>query len=250
MDFDEFTTKTNIAELVLEEYRRKHNDENLNLSSEAMERHLKFYYHFRQRTDDWQRKCIKNLRFAHCKCTSDSGTLVEPSNDNHSGNSGDEPKKIDLNDFQRKITALSAEDFIEQTNIKEIVSNEFHRMNGGKREMNENDMQIGLAYFEKLRSKPRSWHKTAMTHLVFKTCQCKREKQFAEKCMATDEIETREMETQCEMIDFQTNEITDHNSQANDIGIQSYTICHANLAFTASESHLEDEIEAENQHGE
>lgn len=181
LSFVDFITKTNIKQLVLEEYRKNRNDENLQVPTVVMHGQLEFYYEFRKRTREWQANCIKNLAYAHCKCTLDSGNATKS-------------KKTDpsvVNQFQQEIMALSREAFINETNITEILPRNFHHEH--------------LDYYEKLRYHPEKWHNTLLTQLKFKTCDCKRKKEFKEKSTATHAaVKSRDMQTQYDVNDFQS----------------------------------------------
>lgn len=246
LSFEDFITKTNIKELVLKECRKNRNDENYELTTAAMHGQLEFYYEYRNRIHEWHKNCIKNLKFLH--------TAVEPQADQNNANelaekSKKKKKKFEMNDFQREIMALNTEDFFNKTNIREIVERNFHEQFQDGRIFTEKDMEFGLNHYEKIRLKgPKHWHETSLAHLKFKTCECKRKKQFDDKCVATEQpIETREIgcetefepsEQQLQLAALTVHAITD-----------SQIICIANLSAEAFESYPGQETSIEEHHG-
>lgn len=260
LSFGDFTTKTNIKDLVLKEHRKLKNDENAVLTTAAMHPKLEFYYEYRKRIHEWHKNSIKNLKFKQRECTKNVvEPQFEPNDANDKGNSlVKKSKKIDrpteINEFQREIMALSYEAFLNETNIRDIVSQDFQKQFKGTKPMTESDMEFGSKFYEKLRDQPKQWHKTSMTHLKFKKCECKRKKQFEDKFVATDVIETADFGC---TTDFDSEEITVPNQQQIQLAAltvhavrESQTICMTNLTSDAFESNPEQETNAEEHQGE
>lgn len=220
--FEDFITKTNIKDLVLKDHRKSMNNESATLSTAVMHLKLEFYYEYRKRIHEWHKNCMKNLKFKACKSAElDAESAVVPppqpkpnekrNSSARKSNKKDSSKKerpLEINDFQREIMALSYQEFVNQTNICDIVADNFRDQFKGSKVMTKSDMEFGLTHYEKIRQQPKYWHRTSLTHLKFKKCECKRRKQFEDKSVATDAIETSEVGC---MTDVHTNEITESN---------------------------------------
>lgn len=246
LNFNDFVTKTNIKDIVLKEYRRNRNDENLVLSPVAMYPRLEYFYDFRKRTWEWHANLMKNLKFKHDVEVVDNSSAKTASK----ASSSHLPER-QMSQFERDIMALTPEAFIDETNIIEIVVAEYKRQHPGK-EISEVGMSTGLNYFESIRYKPSKWNRTALVDLKFKICDCKRNRQFDEKSVATDEVERCDIETQCSMTDVGANNpVSGHDRQSNNTAIeQSQLTCNANLTADASGSHSEqNENDAEEYRG-
>lgn len=278
LSFEDFITKTNIKDLILNEQRKMRSDENFVLQSAAMHPKLEFFYEHRKRTHEWHKNCLKNLEFKQPPVepqsepnrdqssdvnknvatdkTAQNPTVPESqANTSKSKGTQDLAKKskkqkevLKINDFQREVMALSYEAFINETNIRDIVERDFNDQFKGAKKMNESDMNFGLAHYERLRNgkDPNQWYKSSMTHLKFKVCDCKRHKQFEDASVATDQkaVETREIgcETDSEQhpqLELQLHAI--HESQI---------ICIANFSADASESNIGQETNVDEHQGE
>lgn len=234
LSFDDFITNTNIKDLVLKEHRKLTIDENATLAIAAMHEKLQFYYDYCKRTQEWHKNSIKNLKFKPCKCTKEP--QPEPSDAN-----------VVINDFQLEIMALSYEAFINETNIRDIVRQDLQNQFNSTKAMTEQYMEYGLDYFERLRHRPTKWHQTSMIHLKFNKCECKRKKQFEEKSVATDAIETNEIGC---MTDFDTNKIAEPNQQQFKLAtLTIHTVPESQIICISgtSDSNPEQEITAEEQ---
>lgn len=111
-------------------------------------------------------------------------------------------------DFQREIIALSRDDFLEKTNVKELVSMDFERQFNGQREMTPAAMEWGLNEYDRLRQHYDKWHLNSLKNLKFKECECKRHKAFEDKATQTDDAEVKDAGTQYTPLDSNGNETT------------------------------------------
>lgn len=218
LNFDDFITQTNIADLVLKEHRKLINDENAILAEEDTRPKLQFYFDFRERIHEWHTNAIKNLKFKKCDCTNDSAEPQSLPTDSN-GIESFEP-----NDFQREIMALSHGAFVNETNIRDILLEDFEKRIVGTQAMAERYVEYGLKYYENERNQPTKWHKSQMNHLKFKKCDCKRNKQFDEKSIATDANETREIGCMTDFEPIESNQsqlkvaaLTIHTASQSDI---------------------------------
>lgn len=277
LSFEDFITKTNIKDLILKEQRKMRNDENLVLQTAAMHPQLEFFYEYRKRTVEWHKNCMKNLQFIpspverrpepepnrdqssdanknlNAKKTTEKQTVPEPLPSTSS------PKKTTkmakkskkkvapkLNDFQREVKALSYDAFVNETNIRDIVAQDFRNQFQGTKKMTDYDWNFGLTHYERVRNNDdiTEWYKTSMTNLKFKVCDCKRNKQFEDKSVATEQevVETRAIgcatDPDDQQIELQLHAI--HESQI---------ICFANFSAEASELHLGQEANVEDHQG-
>lgn len=256
LNYEDFITKTNIKELVQKEHQKVRNDENLVLTDAAMNPRLEFYYEYRKRTQEWHKNCIKNLKFTQTVAESQpqSAPQSQPV-PNNSNAMVENPKKkgakeksenLDLNEFQREIMALSPEEFLSETNIREIIERDFHKQFQDRRRVfTQNDLNFGLKHYEGQRNNvPTLWHRSSMHHLKFKKCECKRKKQFEDKSVAMDVVETREIGCGTDFDDDQQQTL-----QLAGLTVQaihdSQIICIANLSAGASELNDEQETNAE-----
>lgn len=277
LSFEDFITKTNIKDLILKEQRKMRNDENLVLQDAAMHPKLEFYYEYRKRTHEWHKNCMKNLQLKHLpvepqsepnrKQSSDVNenvttekTAQNPTVPESQPNTSEakethekvkkSKKKKDntkISDFQREVMAMTYEAFINETNIRDIVAQDFNEQFKGARPMIDFDMDFGLKYYEGLRNSgdPVRWYKSSMTNLKLKVCDCKRNKQFEDKSVATDQkaVETRQIDCQTDADPHQQLELELHAIH------ESQIICIANFSDDASESNLEEETNVEEDQG-
>lgn len=65
-------------------------------------------------------------------------------------------------DFQASILALNFDEFIDQTNIKEIIKKEHYN---GSDDFSQEDMQTKLKYYYDFRVQTNKWHKNAIKNL-------------------------------------------------------------------------------------
>lgn len=241
MNIDDFIAKTNIKELVQKEYEKLKKDDNAVISSAVMDKKLEFYYEYRKRTHEWHLTSIKNLRFKDCECTRKSNEANDAQDKENT--LVRKPDERLLNEFQREIMALNHEAFVNETNIKDIVWQDFRNQCKDATEISTEAMEFGLNHYEKLRKKPWHWHDTSMVNLKFKVCECKRKKQFQEESVNTDAVET-----QFCAANFENNKTSEPDQQQmhlvenNHRTIQeSRMICNANFSSEAFETNSEQE---------
>ncbi|XP_055295620.1 uncharacterized protein LOC129565137 [Sitodiplosis mosellana] len=120
-------------------------------------------------------------------------------------------------DFQREIIAMSYDDFVEKTNVAQLVATDFARQFNGTKEMEPSHMDWGLKEYDRLRNLYEKWHVNSLKNLKFKECECKRKKTFADKATHTDDAEVQDMGIQCSLSDFnryETDELEQHLRQS------------------------------------
>lgn len=72
-------------------------------------------------------------------------------------------------DFQKDVQAMSFDEFVTRTNIKEIVKNTHFQ---GTNDIPEEDMDIKLKYYYSFRMQTGSWLKNAIRNLKYIECKC------------------------------------------------------------------------------
>lgn len=214
LSFDEFISKTNIKDIIQKDYREKKNDEKVSLSDGAMHSRLEFYYDFRKRTREWHKNGIKNLKFIECECKRKSTgeqsrdvnneTHEKSNTKNQTKSSNQSETRFEPTEFQKEIMAMDFETFVNETNIRDLVTQDFGNQFKGSKRMLDTDMEFGLQQYDRFRKKPKKWSKNSLVHLRYKKCECKRNKKFEDKSVETDSKEVRDVEVQCCSVDFNT----------------------------------------------
>lgn len=126
--------------------------------------------------------------------------------------------------FQQEILALSFEDFVEKTNIKELVEGDFDKQFNGQKEITPVAMDFGLREYYRLRSNHEKWHINSLKNLRFKQCDCKRMKTFNDGTTQTNDVEVQDEEIQCRPLDFNGNETTESQSQSSQTNVALLTV--------------------------
>lgn len=106
--------------------------------------------------------------------------------------------------FQIEINAMSFEEFVQKTNIEDIVRGDFDRCIQGRRAFSSQDRQYGLKEYDRLRKYTDKWHRNSLPKLKMK-CQCKWGRTFIESSMQTDATDVKEETTQYSMFDINEN---------------------------------------------
>lgn len=214
LEFEDFISKTNVKDLIQEDYRKLKKDENAHLSDEAMLPRLEFYFQYRERTRDWHKNNIKNLKFIECDCKRKKPNEISLDSNNQSnkdsgtGNPTNSSKwpAVEPTEFQKEIIAMDFDTFVEETNIKDLVIRDFNRQFDGAKQITEKDMEFGLSKYDIYRKKPHKWAKNSLIDLKYKKCECKRHKQFVNETTQTEPTECHDNDTQCCSMDLNTSE--------------------------------------------
>lgn len=82
-------------------------------------------------------------------------------------------------DFQAEILALNFDEFVEQTNIKEIVKKEHYKDSNN---FSQEDMRIKLKYYYDFRVRTTKWHMNAIKNL-------QRKRKAEDKAIQTEPID-------------------------------------------------------------
>lgn len=89
-------------------------------------------------------------------------------------------KKSEPSEFQKEILEMTYEEFIAETNIKDLHKS-FYNEKYLNKTMTEDHEKQGLDCFYNLRVETNKWHKSILKNLKYKVCDCKRKKIFHEK---------------------------------------------------------------------
>lgn len=203
----EFATETNIKELILKEYREEKNDANAIIPEKEMNDKLIYYYVFRMRTSEWYHTVMKNIKFLKCECKRKSQNDAQKSGTD----TVQKPSKtvsvqaVALG-FQKEVMAMDFHTFVNETNVKDLVIENFNIQNNGANKMTEADMQLGLKQFDILRTQDDKWAEMPLQSLKYKKCECQRKKKFLEKWTQTDATDVLHVDSQCSPTDFETND--------------------------------------------
>lgn len=207
LNYEEFIRDTNIREIIKNEHFNGSDD----FCEDAMVDRLKFYYEFRMRTHKWHSNAIRNLRFNECDCKR-KGKHTK-SND-HSRSSNKSHSSKEPSELQKQIIAMDYDTFVNETNIKELVEHDFQiTMNerSVKRDIQPNDIEIGLKSYFKFRLRPEIWHKNSLKNIKLKKCECRRNKTFVETSTETTNNETIKLDksTYTNLVELSIHHVTD-----------------------------------------
>lgn len=99
-------------------------------------------------------------------------------------------------EFQSEILEMDIDRFIDETNIRQIASNELQRKN----EVVTNEMiNVLIGLFFNRRMEVENWWSCGLKHLKYRLCECKRGPQIQTRNVKIQkDIKTRESFTQCE----------------------------------------------------
>lgn len=257
LNVEDFVVKTNIRQIVLEEYRKEVHDENANMPDEKMTKQLLDYNSKRMDSRQWKRTGLKNLKFTNeneprpssVKPQQRSVNASTPSTASNSGekepngsqlNIDDESqsnrstKSIEPNDFQKEVMSMTYEAFINETNVKELV----RKYVGSETEpLSDAAMEIELKNLDEQRNHLRRYRKGLLHHLKILKCECRRNKTFQDNWTQTDEIPSQDTEAQCDSLEGSSNEAPE--PVQND---QSHTSCQSKLSLLTVHEITESEI--------
>lgn len=207
MSFDEFITRTNIKEIVKNTHFKGTND----VPEEDMDIKLKYYYNFRMQTGNWLRNAIRNLKYIECKCTGKPNEMSRI--DNHQPMNGNNVNQSQINrttsssssrsghfepsEFQKEIIAMDFDTFVRETNVEQLVEKDFNEQFQGRKKFEKTHLEFGLNRYDELRMHPRRWHKNSLKNLKYKTCDCRRNKTFADKSIQTMQPMVQDAFVQC-----------------------------------------------------
>lgn len=80
-------------------------------------------------------------------------------------------------EFQCEILKLSFNDFVEQTNVKDVVECEFRQENNDPdARLSDDDLQSRMKFFYDFRIETHQYHMNGIKNLEFIECDCKRKK--------------------------------------------------------------------------
>lgn len=208
MSFDEFITRTNIKEIVKNAHFQGKND----IPEGDMDIKLKYYYGFRIQTGNWLRNAIRNLKYIECKCTGKPNNMrridshqsmkgnsinQSPINRTTSSSSSSRNGNFELSEFQKEIISMDFDTFVRETNVELLVEEDFREQFQGRKKFQETHLEFGLKRYDELRMFPRKWHKSSLKNLKYKTCDCRRYKTFADKCIQTMQPMVQDAFVQC-----------------------------------------------------
>lgn len=226
--FEDFVSKTNINEIILEEYRERVGNKNANILESEQDSRQKHYFQMRLKKGKWQESGLKNLKIIGNFNDSKNGTPASdyemtdifPSDDSTKSEDSVSRQSCsdELTDFQKEVKEMDFETFIRTTNVKDLV-NTYVQTKVESKESNGNEFNDGLQYFDRLRKLSDEWNKDPLKHLFFTTCQCKRYRQFDDTSSQTDSIQTRDYASHCQSVDLNSNDVdmldnSQHNSSA------------------------------------
>lgn len=101
-------------------------------------------------------------------------------------------------DFQAEIIALNFEEFVEQTNIKEIAEKEVLRQSEiTKKPVTAANIDARIKLYYEKRHRIQEWWPCGLKHLKFKLCECKRNRKFVSVGVQTDVSVQHDAGTQC-----------------------------------------------------
>ncbi|XP_055295613.1 uncharacterized protein LOC129565135 isoform X2 [Sitodiplosis mosellana] len=196
MSYDEFLTRTNIKEIIKNAHFQGVND----IPEEDMDIKLKYYFDFRMQTSNWLRNAIRNLKYIECKCTGIPDELrlneQQPTNSLNANqsrlprtsSSSSLSRRNDNNEpseFQKEVIAMDFDAFVRETNIAQLVEQDFDEQFEGKKEFTSAHLEFGLKKYDELRKVHRKWHVNSLKNLKFKVCDCRRNKTFVDKSIQT-----------------------------------------------------------------
>lgn len=75
------------------------------------------------------------------------------------------------NEFQKEIISLNYTEFVEETNIKQII---IRKHGQTQTQIQNSQMDLLLRSYYGLRGKWQTWGSNALRHLKFNKCECKR----------------------------------------------------------------------------
>lgn len=157
---------------------------------------------------------------------------------------------LEPSDFQVEVNALSFEEFVERTNIRELVTRDFEKQYDGTREITPTAMEYGLKEYDRLRKLHDKWHYNSLKNLKFKNCECKRKTTFTNLATQT-EISVEDKEIQYSSMDCNGNEENveskQHSSQSKMALLSVYKMSDAqtiNIRYDLSESQCNDPDDA------
>lgn len=237
LNVEDFVVKTNIKDIILDEYRTHIKDANASISDEEFTNRLMKYNVKRRDIRQWERSGLKNLKYVdvdqnryttiQCPQRSSESTAstsattlnVDDRNSDRSGSNIFEhirkSTSAEPSQFQKEIMAMSFEAFVNETNVKELVRKSFEDRT---EQLTEATMEVELKKLDEQRYHFRRYRKGVLHHLKMLKCECRRHKQFEEKSTQTDPIESQDAVVQSHSVKSGSNEATEslHNEHAHD----------------------------------
>lgn len=207
MTYDEFVTKTNIKEII-----RKAQGENA-ISQEEMNIRLEYYYDFRMQTNKWHCNDIRNLKYIECECKRNANRRSlneQPQTTNKDANrsnasevsSNSAPSnhviEYEPNEFQKEVIAMDYDTFVRETNVSDLVQHDFHKQFNGTREFTKKDLDYGLNKYYKFKKYLQKKYVHSLRNLRYKSCNCQRNKNLANKSIQTDQPMAQNVTVQCD----------------------------------------------------
>lgn len=109
-------------------------------------------------------------------------------------------------DFQTEILKLNYEEFVEATNIREIIDREYRYVHPEEESVPENRLNEFLKFYYERRKKTSQWYKCGLKNLKFNICDCRRNRIMKNKKLQTAVIKYSHRSSQCaiESTDAQT----------------------------------------------
>lgn len=212
MNVEDFVLKTNIKDIILEEYRTQKKDLNANIADDEYTKQVLKYNEIRAKSRKWHRSGLKNLQFIDVipeqKVAAQSGantsTSTSAENDHKpemSDNAHVKRSSVpnEPNDFQKEIISMDYEAFVNQTNVKELVRKSIEAANEPLTDA-AMDSQMKKLYGK--RENFRRYHRSLLHHLKMLICECQRYKKFDKKSTQTDSIAiaTQDADVQCDSV--------------------------------------------------
>lgn len=220
MNFEDFVNKTNIKQIILNEYRNDKQDINANIPDVEYTNRLIAYNEKRRFTRDWRRSGLKKLKLiddepkqnsdAPQQRIEDTTTPLVTVHDEtcnrselHTNRSA---KLIQPNDFQKEIMAMDFEKFINQTNVKELVRKRYET---DAEPLTEAIMDTELKRLYDERYNVKRFYTGLLNHLKILQCECQRNKTFKDKWTQTDVVRTQDDHAQCDAVDFNSSDVSE-----------------------------------------
>lgn len=103
-------------------------------------------------------------------------------------------------DFQREIVQLPYDAFVEQTNIRQIVTREYCFVHSDATTIPEDKLNESVAFYYERRIHVKDWYKCGLKNLKFTKCDCKRNIKMKDKKVQVEIIQHIDEETQCSLV--------------------------------------------------
>lgn len=134
-------------------------------------------------------------------------TVQQSLNANHSkstqseNNQTSNDSNVEANEFQMEVMAMDYDTFVKQTNISELVEQDYRKQKGDKTFTQEN-LEFGLKFYYNFKNKKNSWKKwsaNSLKFLKYKHCKCRRNKAFISFSTQTNQPASKcEISVQCD----------------------------------------------------